>query len=264
MGLLNDMWADLSMIATHDPAAGPLPERLLCYPGLWAVWIYRLAHVLHVHHIPLVPRLLTTAARILTGIDIHPAASLGGGLLIDHGVGVVIGETAVVGAGCILFQGVTLGGTGKQTGKRHPTLGRGVFVGAGAKVLGNIRIGDRCRVGAGSVVVKDVPPGCTVVGVPGKILSNASSGNDSSSNNHSSNSSSSSGEKVLGSGVGGEEVDVDERAIRMVYDRVKQMREEMTRIEKHLGLEIHDSERLALPADCYQGSVLMLCDGAGI
>lgn len=184
MSLFNNMYLDYAMIGKHDPAAGPLPERLLCYPGLWAVWLYRIANVLYRHRLPLIPRLIATISRILTGVDIHPAATLGPGLMvrcplcsdvslvqekytyllqIDHGVGVVIGETAITGRECILFQGVTLGGTGKQVGKRHPTLGDRVFVGAGAKVLGNIRVGDGCRVGAGSVVVKDVPPGCTVV-----------------------------------------------------------------------------------------------------
>eukprot|EP00762_Andalucia_godoyi_P006114 ANDGO_00352.mRNA.1 Serine acetyltransferase len=170
MSFLFELWRDYEAIRVNDPACHSSIEALVCYPGLWALACYRVAHFLHVHRVPLLPRVISTAARVLTAIDIHPAAKLGSGLFLDHGIGVVIGETAVVGTNCILFQGVTLGGTGKQKGKRHPTLGNSVLVGAGAKVLGSITLGDNVRVGAQSVVVKDVPNGCTVVGVPGKIL----------------------------------------------------------------------------------------------
>ncbi len=162
--------ADLRMVFERDPAARNLLEVLLCYPGLHALWVYRIAHCLEKWGIPVVPRLLSQIARWFTGVEIHPGATIGQGLFIDHGMGVVIGETAVLGDNVLLYQGVTLGGTGKQSGKRHPTLGNHVVVGAGAKVLGNIEIGDNVRIGAGAVVLKSVPPDCTVVGVPGRIV----------------------------------------------------------------------------------------------
>jgi serine O-acetyltransferase len=162
--------ADLRMVFERDPAARNLLEVLLCYPGLHALWFYRVSHQLEQWGLPVVPRLLSQIARWLTGVEIHPGATIGQGLFIDHGMGVVIGETAILGDNVLLYQGVTLGGTGKQLGKRHPTLGNNVVVGAGAKVLGNIEIGDNARIGAGAVVLKSVPPDCTVVGVPGRIV----------------------------------------------------------------------------------------------
>jgi serine O-acetyltransferase len=137
---------------------------------LQALLFHRLAHWLHNISIPFLPRLISHTARFLTGIEIHPGATIGQGVFIDHGMGVVIGETAIVGDYTLIYQGVTLGGTGKQTGKRHPTVGENVVVGAGAKVLGNIHIGNNVRIGAGSVVLRDVPTDCTVVGVPGRIV----------------------------------------------------------------------------------------------
>ena len=153
----------------RDPAARNLIEVLLTYSGLHAVVAHRIAHRLDRLKVPLVPRLLMTITRGLTGIEIHPSASIGRGLFIDHGTGVVIGETAVIGNNVTLFQGVTLGGTGKEHGKRHPTIGNHVVVGAGAKILGNITIGDHSMVGANAVVVRSVPEHSTVVGVPGRI-----------------------------------------------------------------------------------------------
>lgn len=161
--------ADFQAIADRDPAAHHWLEILCCYPGLHALVIHRFTHWLHHRQIPLLPRLLAYCARFITGIDIHPAASIGKGVFIDHGMGVVIGETAIVGDYVLLYQGVTLGGTGKETGKRHPTIGNHAIVGAGAKVLGNIQIGDHVRIGAGSVVLRDVPNHTTVVGVPARI-----------------------------------------------------------------------------------------------
>ena len=153
----------------RDPAARNMVEVLLTYTGLHAVVYYRIAHVLHRAGVPVLPRLISTIARGLTGTEIHPGATIGRGLFIDHGMGVVIGETAVLGENVTLFQGVTLGGTGKERGKRHPTLGRNVVVGAGAKVLGSITIGENSIIGANAVVIRDVPPHSTVVGVPGRI-----------------------------------------------------------------------------------------------
>ncbi|MBN1807823.1 MAG: indole-3-glycerol phosphate synthase TrpC [Planctomycetes bacterium] len=162
---------DFRSVIERDPAARGAVEIILCYPGFHAVLIHRFVHFLHAHmHVPVVPRAMSQIVRWFTGVEIHPGAALGRGVFIDHGMGVVIGETAIVGDDVTLFQGVTLGGTGKETGKRHPTLEEGVVVGAGAKILGNIRIGRNARVGGGSVVVSEVPPEATVVGVPGRIV----------------------------------------------------------------------------------------------
>lgn len=159
---------DFTIIFQRDPAASHWLEVLCCYSGLHAIAIHRLAHWLHGQNTPLLPRLLAHLARCITGIEIHPAAQLGRGVFIDHGFGVVIGETAIVGDYTLIYQGVTLGGTGKETGKRHPTIGSHVVIGAGAKVLGSIHVGDYARIGAGSVVLKPVPSRCTAVGVPSR------------------------------------------------------------------------------------------------
>ncbi|MEI6444040.1 MAG: serine O-acetyltransferase [Nostocales cyanobacterium ELA583] len=161
---------DFRIIFERDPAARNWLEVLFCYPGLQALVFHRFAHWWHSIGIPFFPRLMSHIARFLTGIEIHPGAVIGEGVFIDHGMGVVIGETAIIGNYALIYQGVTLGGTGKESGKRHPTLGENVVVGAGAKVLGNIEIGDNVRIGAGSVVLRDVPSSCTVVGVPGRII----------------------------------------------------------------------------------------------
>ena len=161
---------DISAALQRDPAARSRLEILLCYPGLHAVWLYRLTHQLWQWGLFLPARLLSQWARFITGVEIHPAAQIGNRLFIDHATGVVIGETAIVGDDVTLYQGVTLGGTGKEKGKRHPTVGNKVVIGAGAKVLGNIAIGDDSRIGAGSVVLRDVPEKSTVVGVPARIV----------------------------------------------------------------------------------------------
>ncbi len=164
---------DINVIYENDPAAKNLLEVILCYPGLHALIAYRFAHRLYKWNIPLIPRMISYLTRIITGIEIHPAAKIGRRFFIDHGDGVVIGETTVIGNDVLIYQQVTRGGTGKESGKRHPTLGNKVIVGAGAKVLGNITIGDNVRIGAGSVVIEDVPPHSTVVGVPGRIVHRA-------------------------------------------------------------------------------------------
>lgn len=164
------MLADFRIIFERDPAARNWLEILFCYPGLQVLLFHRLAHWLHHLGVPFIPRFISHIARLLTGIEIHPGATIGKGVFIDHGMGVVIGETAIVGDYALIYQGVTLGGTGKECGKRHPTLGECVVVGAGAKVLGNIQIGKNVRIGAGSVVLRDVPSDCTVVGIPGRIV----------------------------------------------------------------------------------------------
>ncbi|MBD1864625.1 MULTISPECIES: serine O-acetyltransferase [Trichocoleus] len=162
--------ADFRTIYERDPAARNWLEILFCYPGLQALQFHRLAHWLYGLKVPLVPRLISQLSRFLTGIEIHPGAEIGKGVFIDHGMGVVIGETAIVGDYALIYQGVTLGGTGKETGKRHPTVGEHVVVGAGAKVLGNIQIGHHTRIGAGSVVLRNVPSYSTVVGIPGRVI----------------------------------------------------------------------------------------------
>ena len=162
--------ADLAIIRERDPAARGLLEILLCYPGFQALSLHRLSHRLWNYHLPLFPRLLSQITRALTGIEIHPGAKIGMGVFIDHGMGVVIGETAEIGNRCLLYQGVTLGGTGKESGKRHPTLAENVVIGAGAKVLGAIKVGANTRIGAGSVVVRDVEANSTVVGIPGRVV----------------------------------------------------------------------------------------------
>lgn len=161
---------DIKVIYENDPAAKNLLEVILCYPGLHALIAYRFAHRLYKWHIPLIPRIISYITRIITGIEIHPGARIGRRFFIDHGEGVVIGETTIIGDDVLVYQQVTLGGTGKESGKRHPTLGNNVIVGAGAKVLGNITIGDYVRIGAGSVVIEDVPESSTVVGIPGRIV----------------------------------------------------------------------------------------------
>ncbi len=160
----------IDTIFREDPAANSVIEIFLCYPGFHAILSHRLAHWLYRRRIPLVPRLLSQLVRFTTGIEIHPGARIGRRFFIDHGMGVVIGETTEIGDDVLLYQGVTLGGTGKEKGKRHPTLGNHVVVGSGAKVLGNIEIGDHVKIGAGSVVVKGVPAHSTVVGVPGQVV----------------------------------------------------------------------------------------------
>ena len=161
---------DVRAIRAKDPAARNTLEILLCYPGLHALAWHRLAHRLWRWRVPLLPRLLSHLTRFFTGIEIHPGASIGRRVFIDHGMGVVIGETAAVGDDCLIYQGVTLGGTSLSRGKRHPTLEEHVVVGSGAKVLGNITLGHHTRVGSGSVVVKSAPPRSTIVGIPGRAL----------------------------------------------------------------------------------------------
>jgi len=162
--------AEIRAIFERDPAAKSTFEVILLYSGLHAIIYYRMAHAMHSAGVPLLPRMLSQFARFATGIEIHPAATIGKGLFIDHGMGVVIGETSVIGDNVTLYQGVTLGGTGKEKGKRHPTIGKDVVIGAGAKVLGNITVGDDVMIGANAVVIRDVPADSTVVGIPGRIV----------------------------------------------------------------------------------------------
>jgi serine O-acetyltransferase len=169
-GIFGLIREDVANVLEHDPAARSRLEIYLCYAGLHSVWFYRINHWLWQHGFLLLARWLSQVARLLTGIEIHPGATIGRRLFIDHGLGVVIGETAIVGDDVTLYQGVTLGGTGKEHGKRHPTIEDNVVIGGGAKVLGNITVGRNSRIGAGSVVLRNVPDHSTVVGVPGHII----------------------------------------------------------------------------------------------
>lgn len=161
---------EIKAVLERDPAAKNILEVMLCYPGIHALFFHRVAHFFCRHGFVLLPRLISQFSRLVTGIEIHPGVKIGEALFIDHGMGVVIGETAELGDNVTIYQGVTLGGTGKEKGKRHPTVGDNVVIGAGAKVLGPIEIGDGARIGAGSVVLQPVPPGATVVGIPGRVV----------------------------------------------------------------------------------------------
>lgn len=178
MSLIESIKSDIDAAIQRDPAAHSAIEVVLTYPGFQARQIHRLAHTLHRANVPLLPRLISLFSRFLTGIEIHPGAQIGEGLFIDHGMGLVIGETAIIGDNCHLTQGVTLGGTSNRREKRHPTLADNVVVGAGAKLLGAISVGEHARIGAGSVVVTNVPAYATVVGVPGKIVAYYDPGNE--------------------------------------------------------------------------------------
>lgn len=173
MNAIEKIIADYKAVYERDPAArtfwGPV-EVILTYAGFQALCLHRLAHFLHSCKIPLLPRLIAHVSRFFTGVEIHPGARIGTRVFVDHGMGVVIGETTEIGDDVTLYQGVTLGGTGKEKGKRHPTIGNGVVIGAHATVLGNIRVGNNVRVGAGSVVVSSVDDNCTVVGVPAEVV----------------------------------------------------------------------------------------------
>ena len=161
---------DIRVIFERDPAARSVIEVVCCYSGLHAIWLHRISHKLYLKGWVLIPRMISNLGRFLTGIEIHPGATIGEGLFIDHGTGIVIGETAELGRNVTLYQGVTLGGTGKEKGKRHPTIGNNVVVASGAKVLGSFTVGDHAKIGAGSVVLKALPAYATVVGIPGRVV----------------------------------------------------------------------------------------------
>lgn len=244
-----NMFSDLRIIYERDPAARNWLEVLFCYPGLQALYLHRIAHWLYSAGLPFVPRLISQLSRFLTGIEIHPGAKIGRGVFIDHGMGVVIGETAIVGDYAVIYQGATLGGTGKEIGKRHPTLGENVVVGAGAKVLGNIQIGNNVRIGAGSVVLRDVPSDCTVVGIPGRIISRKKQVEDAQNSQ----------------GL----PDLEAQAIRALFDRIKDLEEQVAFLKSQLSpLKTTQSEQaevekheLFLSSDLF---ITQFLDGAGI
>ncbi|MEP6490393.1 serine O-acetyltransferase [Microcoleus vaginatus GB2-A3] len=244
-----NMFSDLQIIYERDPAARNWLEVLFCYPGLQALFLHRIAHWLYSAGLPFVPRLISQLSRFLTGIEIHPGAKIGRGVFIDHGMGVVIGETAIVGDYAVIYQGATIGGTGKEIGKRHPTLGENVVVGAGAKVLGNIQIGNNARIGAGSVVLRDVPSDCTVVGIPGRIISRKKQVEDAQNSQ----------------GL----PDLEAQAIRALFDRIKDLEEQVDFLKSQLSpLKTTQSEQaevekheLFLSSDLF---ITQFLDGAGI
>ena len=170
MAFFRDVREDIQTVLKKDPAARNSPEVLLCYPGIWALIWHKPAHFLYKHNLKLLARIISQLTRFFTGIEIHPGAVIGRRCFIDHGMAVVIGETTEIGDDVTLYQGVTLGGTGKDSGKRHPTIGNRVIVSSGARVLGPFKVGDDVKIGSGSIVLKEIPPGCTVVGIPGKIV----------------------------------------------------------------------------------------------
>ena len=170
MAFFREVREDLRNIVETDPAARNGFEVLICYPGIWALILHRPAHWLYKHNIKLIARIISQLARWFTGIEIHPGASIGRRCFIDHGIAIIIGETTEIGDDVTIYQGVTLGGTGKDTGKRHPTIGNRVMISSGAKVLGPFKVGDDVKIGAGAVVLKEIPPNCTVVGIPGTIV----------------------------------------------------------------------------------------------
>ena len=168
--LIESVKSDIESVKRRDPAARSTIEILLTYSGLHAIIMYRAAHWFHTRKMFVIARCISQFARFLTGIEIHPGAKIGKGFFIDHGSGVVIGETTEIGDNCLIYQGVTLGGTGKEKGKRHPTLGNNVMVGSGARVLGPFKVGDNAKIAANAVVLEEVPPNCTAVGVPARIV----------------------------------------------------------------------------------------------
>ncbi|WP_130471389.1 serine O-acetyltransferase [Candidatus Magnetaquicoccus inordinatus] len=209
---------DLQAVFHRDPAARTVLEVLICYPGIHALLGYRLTHWLWARRFRFLARFLSQLFRFFSGIEIHPGAKIGKGFFIDHGMGVVIGETAEIGDNVTMYHGVTLGGTSWDKGKRHPTLGDNVIVGAGAKILGPITIGTNARVGSNAVVVKDVPPGCTVVGIPGRIVVNHAAPADHPL-------------AFPVYGQSGEMPDPVARAVTCVLDQVKQMDQRLKELE---------------------------------
>ena len=251
--MLSQLIADFRIIFDRDPAARNWLEVIFFYPGFQALSLHRFAHWLYLLGIPFIPRFISHLSRFFTGIEIHPGATIGKGVFIDHGMGVVIGETAIIGDYALIYQGVTLGGTGKEIGKRHPTLGENVIVGAGAKVLGNLQIGSNVRIGAGSVVLRDVPSDCTVVGIPGRILYRA-------------------GERV-GPLEHGSLPDTEAQVIRALVDRIEGLEQQVQKIQVEQtcnaivqGIETPSAEEINIPQSCHleDRASRQFLDGAGI
>ena len=251
--MFNHIKEDISIVFERDPAARTHWEIITTYPGVHALLMHRISHWLWQHRFYWLARFNSHIGRWLTGIEIHPGATIGKGVFIDHGMGVVIGETAIIGDYALIYQGVTLGGTGKEIGKRHPTLGENVIVGAGAKVLGNLQIGSNVRIGAGSVVLRDVPSDCTVVGIPGRILYRA-------------------GERV-GPLEHGSLPDTEAQVIRALVDRIEGLEQQVQKIQVEQtcnaivqGIETPSAEEINIPQSCHleDRAIRQFLDGAGI
>ncbi|MEM1369578.1 MAG: serine O-acetyltransferase [Cyanobacteria bacterium P01_H01_bin.15] len=242
--MLSTLISDFRIIFERDPAARNGLEVFLCYPGLHALWFHRLAHWLYGLGLPLLPRILSHFSRAMTGIEIHPGAQIGNGVFIDHGMGVVIGETAVVGDYALIYQGVTLGGTGKELGKRHPTIGENVVVGSGAQVLGNIEIGSNVRIGASSVVLRDVPGDCTVVGIPGRVVYR-------------------SGAKVNPL-EHGNLPDSEATVIRLLLDRIESLEREVQQLQQSRHIQLNREVLEAECCDLTEKEILEYLAGSGI
>jgi serine O-acetyltransferase len=238
--------SDLQTISEHDRAPVKWLEALFCYPGFHALVFHRLASLLYSWSIPLLPRFISHLNRFLTGVEIHPGAKIGKRVFIKHGMGVVIGETTVVGDDVVIYQGVTLGGTGKQTGKRHPTIGNNAVVGADAKVLGSINIGDSVHIVAGSVVLRDVPANHTVMGIPGRIVYQEKDFVNSIQQN------------IL--------PDMEAKVIGILFERVQNLEQEVNRLQKDLGIEVSSAEYEKMEATSKASNLLIeeFLDGAGI
>lgn len=219
---------DLKVVFDRDPAVRSVFEIILCYPGFHAIMFYRLSHWFWVHDFKLMGRFLSHVGRFLTGIEIHPGATIGRGFFIDHGMGVVIGETAEIGDNCTLYHGVTLGGTSWAKEKRHPTLGNNVIVGSGAKILGPFKVGDDSKIGSNSVVVKEVPANATVVGIPGRVVI--------------------SGEKRVGIDLEHDKLpDPVAKAVSCVFDQIRRLEDQVENLQeeqKHLKNELDRYEKL--------------------
>lgn len=220
--MLKILKEDIKTVFAKDPAARSTLEVLSCYPGLHALWLHRLAHFLWQHKFRLLPRFLSHFGRFFTGIEIHPGASIGRRFFIDHGAGVVIGETSDIGDDVLIYQGVVLGGTTTEKKKRHPTVGNNVVIGAGAIALGPITIGDDARIGSGSVVIKSVPPGVTVVGVPGRSVEDR--------------------HKPILELDHGQLPDPIVEAIRLVLKEQDKLEERLSKLEKQCGVRAHGNE----------------------
>ncbi|WP_215115043.1 serine O-acetyltransferase [Exiguobacterium sp. s70] len=222
MGFWKSVSDDIRNVLELDPAARSKTEVILTYPGLHALWAHRIAHGLWTRNVKLVAKLIAQTSRWLTGIEIHPGAVIGEGVFIDHGFGIVIGETAIIGNNVTIYQGVTLGGTGKEKGKRHPTIGNDVLISAGAKVLGNITIGDCVKIGASSVVLKDVPSDSTVVGIPGRVVIR-------------------NGERVKQHDLDHRLPDPDRECQERLENAVAQLERKLASLEKRMEENTHDS-----------------------
>lgn len=236
--------SDFQTARVKDPLQGKWLQLLFCSVGLHAIILHRFAHRLHNWNIPLMPRLLSQFARFITGIEIHPGAQLGKGVFVIHGMGVVIGETAIIGEGTLIYEGVTLGGTGKQTGKRHPTLGQNVIVGSGAKVLGNISIGNGVRIAAGAIVLRNAPDRSIVVGIPGRIIYEHNENEPSLDTDW--------------------QPDIEAQVLQKLFERIKCVETEINSLKQAIATSTSETVLDLTPAENSDYLIESFLDGAGI